>query len=389
MRYCRTRIIAFIAALAAAAALAACGDSDSSAKAQNINTATAAPKTTAAASAAGSPEPGTDTAGSNSDPVDENSFPPNTEPETRRPREADDNIAAPFSFTEYTITATYKDKETDKTYEGVIANQDALEQLWTLIGYAERCEPVKLASAGKYDTASITLEPEWGGEPVTVETCIGYETEGQCGGPLVIRFKGRSSKDGSDLCVPLCEIGGSGINYSERWLEDFCRKCLVEGWGERDGRLPVGMEDTDLVFICRNTNFAEGVQDNGSAVDKEGNVYRFDFTDENTGYDYECPDESQMIEVIGRLRKEGKLTASAKVDKQTLESLVDMAKDISPDAEYSDTGEVIYDGGDSSLYIVTDRIIRLSRSGMSNEFLNDPAALEIKRQFRDMMKKAE
>ena len=192
------------------------------------------------------------------------------------------------------------------------------------------------------------------------------------------------TEDGTEVFVIHGEKNDEGTlcllpteKYSAQWFDELC--SIAAGRSLKDQAVQVpegdcGLMDTEIAVIFRNTNFAWGVYDNGTFIDREGYIYKFDFAG-GDDYGVEIPSEDELIAALEKVRE--KTEPYGRVNKDTLDRMIRLGTLISKDAEVKTSPIYSNDAGQGTFYIVTDRLIMLATSGDSNRYLDDKTALRL------------
>ena len=332
---------------------------------------------------------------------------PDSQPSAEPARKAADPLTAGHTFDEYTFTATYKTsnwKEAEEVvYEGVITEEQPLNELWDML-----CKAEQLGSDGeKFETlgqpelsdiasllvgAWITVTPKRGGQPVLISCGIAYPNAMEPGGPMMLFFDGLTAPDGGMFMVRPQNLGEG---YDENWLADFCKKYIAKEEFEKQRNViqeevDDALRGTNIVLISRYENWAEGVVDKVTWIDSMGYIYSYSLA-EGEDYGFKPLSMEKLLIKLNYLMtdSESKAGPIGRVDYHKAEEIKKLAEKISPDAVMTPDVNVTFDGGQTTLYAVAGRIIELDTVGDNEHELDDPNYKEIREIYNDMMKNAE
>ncbi len=320
---------------------------------------------------------------------------PDTAPDTLPPREMKDRITSGgAAISDYTVIAGVSvwERGTDirSDYEGLVTDEGLLSAVWEMLNAVEDTPPgTALSIGGRVNTAFIRLVPKAGGEPVTVSVNIGYYNEGEEGGPEIVVLSGRSTVDGDTYYVEAGDVKG-GI-YSSSWLRDFCETAAVKEenlTGRTEPEQSSSVRKGSIVLARRQSNYAWSVEDRITVIDIEGRAYSVELAGEKAGSEYSPLDTEHLLPELEAKIKEGKLELTAEVDPALVKEIAEKAWQIDPSARVETEPLQGADMGQVTVYVVTDRVIRLSTSGDVNEHLDDPTAQEILDDYTELLKGA-
>ena len=366
----------------AAALLCGCGSAEDSSGAENIP----------AAGAVGAVTQTVTTASDSSTAEASISVPIKTEPEALRPRRATDSITAGHTVSDYTVTlkCTVRDNNIYTDYKGELTDAEQLERVWKMLTAAEAAPPERFAgyfrNGGQFPSV-LTLTPKWGGQEVSISGGIGYYNEGEEGGPSIFVFEGYSAPDGGIYTMCCTE------EYDSNWLEELCRDTVIK----QDKVTGQSIEDkqtinSEVIFVSRSTNWAEGFYDSLTFMDMKGNIYSLTLAD--SGYCNSCSYRTveQLLPDLEKMIGDGNTLPVKRLDSEDISALPAvkaLGSEIPEDAKNTEDRTASFDRGQRTLYIVTDRVIELYTKGDVEHELDNHAAAKAARMYDEMIRRAE
>ena len=376
--------------LAGAFTLCGCGNSDSKGSAENISKAETS--VTAASSA------GTVTGGSEvTSAPDTSSSNDSTGSGTDRPRESSDSLTGSHTIGDYTVKARFEIRENATgvfaEYEGEITDVEELRKVWTMLCAAEAEAPEEYPKVDGgmsnsthegYTAASLTLVPKWGGREVVISDGIAYENEMVEGGPRVMAFNGLTTPGGNVFNM-------KAAGEFDGWLTRFCTETIVPRGEivkrtEPETNKNPSVENSNVVLVSRYSNWAWNVYDKVSFIDTKGDVYSLTLA-EDEGYDYECPKLEDLLPRLEKMIADENVKPAGKVSEEEIQAVRQLGAEIPADAKMTEDKSVMCDGGQTTLYVITDKIIELRSIGDNEHELDDPTARKLCGLYDWMIKK--
>ena len=295
-------------------------------------------------------------------------------------RQAKESLTRGHSVSDYNVTARYVDYDTTTgglvNHTVPVIDSGQLDELWEMLCEVEAQTPKHIFDSigGGVNSAEVMLKPAAGGKTVVLKMCIGYYNEGEEGGPTVIVLQGLCDADGDLFYIPAGDVAEG--RYSSEWLMNFCKTAEeLCGLAPAKPETPASTEPSNIVLITRYQNWAWGVDDRGSFVDKDGDVYSFSFTDADTLYDYDPVSGSDLLETLEKIRADRE--PEGKADSDAMQQILQLIPEIDTSADVTEE-HCAYDAGQTTLYAVRGHeIIALHSSGDYKRELADDAARKI------------
>lgn len=258
-----------------------------------------------------------------------------------------------FEELEFSGKAEVFDPETRITtdYQGDIAGEVCAE-LWELLGEIEACEPAELGENGSVGggcfDGTLWIKNTVTDDEYFIYDGIYYSNPMLEGGPTVVAVNGRF-RDGScaKYYYPTYDENGNSLfdKLTDVFLEGLMREENV--YAHVLPSEPVIIEKKDIAMVHSYCNWAEGHQHFGEFVDFAGNVYWFDFSDEEVGSDKEF---MKLLEDWHFNGKFGDPTGTVK-DIDALWEIAGLADNTAEDARIVEKHEA-YDAGQDTIYAV-------------------------------------
>ncbi len=269
-------------------------------------------------------------------------------------------------YDEVTHTSTY--------YSGEITDEDDIDAVLEFIAFTESvpvCRPHDYYSS--YDnTESVSLQlkdDEHGGFVWYNETS--FTENGEDSGYIL------RSGNYDSLCIP--------VSGSPAPLFSLMEDILVKEENIKSQvTYPVDSYKKGAVLICEYRNWAWGYQHCGYIIDINGNVYPFDFSDDQP--EDEVRSEEELIDRLMKIYAESKPESSQyKKYKGKLKEITKLADKADKRARLISESDA-YDSGQSTVYAITSdfRLITVCSSGDSAVTSTDENALEIQKLLNEM-----
>ncbi len=286
-----------------------------------------------------------------------------------------------FEELEFSGAADVYDSETrfSTAYRGDIAGE-ACKELWKLLGELEECEPVELGengSVGGCFDGHLMITNAVTGDEYFITDGIYYSDPMLCGGPTVVVVRGRF-RDSSNEKYYFPTYDENGVSLFDKLTGVLCGAiaceenvyCRVQTYPTE----PEVIEKKDIVMVRSYCNYAWGYQHYGEFVDISGNIYGFDFSEEQVGSDEEFIKLLEDGHFNGRFG-EPTLTVG-NID--ALREIVDLADHVAEDAKIAEKHEA-YDAGQTTLYAVTSEhtLVEIYSEGDFRRINTDENALRI------------
>ncbi len=259
-------------------------------------------------------------------------------------------------------------------WRGEITDEGTRRAIWDILCLQEQQK--RLEGGGHSSNYPLILTHRETGEEIYIGYGMHYRNDGEEGGVTSFIVSGAYS----GTCC-----------YAEHSLETARQfQSLIDGAVRQDEYIMYQMpQETDgayavtaLVLANVHSNWAEGFQYYGEAIDLAGNVFRFDFSDDS--------DQRISWEEAGRMLWEGyeecALEQTGSVDAETMEKCWQLGAAVNPDAPMSET-HMEWDAGQWTLCVFdseTGALIQLYSTGDYDRQLEDDAAKEILALYRSM-----
>lgn len=268
-------------------------------------------------------------------------------------------------YDEVTHTSTY--------YSGEITDEDDIDAVLEFIAFTESvpvCRPHDYYSSyDNTESVSLKLKDEYGGFVWYNETS--FTENGEDSGYIL-----RSGNYGS-LCIP--------VSGSPAPLFSLMEDILVKEENIKSQvTYPVDSYKKGAVLICEYRNWAWGYDHSGYIIDIDGNVYPFDFSDDES--EDEVRSEEELIDRLMKIYAESKPESSQyKKYKGKLKEITKLADKADKRARLISESDAC-DAGQSTVYALTSdfRLITVCSSGDSTVTSTDENALEIQKLLDEM-----
>ena len=302
------------------------------------------------------------------------------ETDVLRHRDYTTKLTENHTISDYTVKAkyVYRDSQSGSmtTFEGEITNEAELQKVWTMLCTAEATQPTKYASVSGSASvgASLTLTPKWGGVEVEIFNGIGYYNEGEEGGPSVMIFMG--------LMAP--ETGTFTLDCGEEfqnWLTNFCGETVVarneitDQFSSPDDSDPP-ITNSNVAVVSRYTNWAWNVYDKVTFYDVKGNIYTLTLAD-NEDYSYKPKTVEELLPKFEEMIADENTKPSGRVSEEDIAAIRSLGAAISKDAKMTEPESVMCDGGQTTLYVITDRVTEVRSTGDNEYELDDVNARKL------------
>ena len=282
-----------------------------------------------------------------------------------------------FGDLEFTGEAEVYEAYTTTKYRGKIDGGTA-EKLWALLKVIEDSTPFDYDDndyAGGYGSR-LLIKDRSTGKSYTVSDGILYDNQMDCGGASVFIIDGIPHGGLGYICYSSYRFDGSdngtSLNYefSDLLTESVVREENVISREYSEEYPP----KENIVYVRSYRNWAWGHQHKGTFVDMLGNVYEFDFSDNETSSDEEF---LELLEKWHFNHLFGKPVGRID-DLDALAEIVELADRVSDDAKIIKNHEA-YDAGQHTIYALNSRhsLVEISSHGDYRRINTDPNAIKI------------
>ncbi len=280
-------------------------------------------------------------------------------------------LLADRSPSEFTISGSItiydEDTYTSSEYAGEITAQEDIAAIWDFIAFTESspaCDYNEYYSVSGDISVRLTLEKDDGVRYSYDE--ISFTENGEEAG--YIHRSGLGSKD--SIYIPFKGCKAPLYSLMEKLLAKEENKVSQVSY-------PAENYKKGVVLVREYRNGAWGYQHSGDFVDINGNVYPFDFSDD----DREIRSNDELMSRLMEIYEEGT------PDSSVCSEYTDKLEEITELADKADTRAKLtcefaaYDAGQYTLYAVNSdfRLVEISSSGGLEILSTDPNALEIQR----------
>lgn len=282
-----------------------------------------------------------------------------------------------FGDLEFTGEAEVYEAYTTTKYRGKI-DGDTAEKLWALLKVIEDSTPFDYDDndyAGGYGSR-LLIKDRSTGKSYTVSDGILYDNPMDCGGASVFIIDGIPYGGLGYICYSSYRFNGSDngtsldYEFSDLLTESVVREENVISREYSEEYPP----KEDIVYVRSYRNWAWGHQHYGTFVDMLGNVYEFDFSDNETSSDEEFV---ELLEKWHFNHLFGKPVGKID-DLNALAEIVELADQVSEDAKIVKKLEA-YDAGQRTIYALNSRhsLVEISSYGDYRRINTDPNAIKI------------